>query len=474
MSTSPDLCIIGAGALGIDLALYARRLGASVVLADRDRIEPGDAVRHALRMASLVESAKRAQDMRRAPELGVGGSDSKLSVKQIAERASRLVDSRSRATSNEVLTAQGITVTRGAVRFVDSRSLLIGDVTIKPAKIIVALGGTPVVPTVPGLADVAFFDLDSILENQRKLTHLVIMGGDAASVEQAQLQRRLGAQVTLVPQGALLPGIDPEATALLMNALASEGINIRAGAKVVAFQKRSQGIGVEIETAEGGRESLDASHVLVSAGRAVALDEIDIAKVNLKVDGATQSMLRGPLGETSLRSIRLVGAAAGQESWSEARAHGRAVVDSFIGGGQALSAIRIPRIVETEPALAQIGPLLEPKGRPRPGDTIIRENMAENDRAAAMGSAPGLVKVLVNGQGQIQRASLIGPHAVELAGALALVMGRKAGLAELDDLPVPRPSVFEILCRLGENYLGSRTVSPKGKGGLALLRLLRR
>ena len=474
MSTSPDLCIIGAGALGIDLALYARRLGASVVLADRDRIEAGDAVRHALRMASLVESAKRAQDMRRAPELGLGDGDAKLSVKQIAERATRLADSRARATSSDVLTAQGVTVMRGAVRFADARSLLIGDVTVKPAKIIVALGGTPVVPAVPGLGDVAFFDLDSILENQRKLTHLVVMGGDAAAFEQAQLQRRLGAQVTLVPQGDLLPGFDPEAMVLLVNALASEGINIRSGAKVVAFQKRSQGIGVEIETADGARESLDASHVLVSAGRAVALEEIEIGKANLKLDGAAKSLLRGPLGETSLRSIRLVGAAAGQESWSEALAHGRAVVDSLIGGGQVPSAIRIPRIVETEPALAQIGPLIEPKGKPKPGDTIIRENMAENDRAAAMGNAAGLVKVLINGQGQIQQASLIGPHAVELAGALALVMGRKAGLAELANLPVPRPSVFEILCRLGENYLGSRTVSSKGKGGLALLRLLRR
>jgi pyruvate/2-oxoglutarate dehydrogenase complex dihydrolipoamide dehydrogenase (E3) component len=75
VSTSPDLCIIGAGTLGVDLALYARRLGASVVLADRDRPEPGEAAQHALRTASLVQSAKRAQDMRRAPELGVGAAE---------------------------------------------------------------------------------------------------------------------------------------------------------------------------------------------------------------------------------------------------------------------------------------------------------------------------------------------------------------------------------------------------------------
>lgn len=472
MSTTPDLCIIGAGTLGVDLALYARRLGASVVLADRNQPEPGDAAHQALKMASLVESARRVEDMRRAPELGVGTAQSKLTAKQVAERATRLADNRVRGTSHEVLTAQGITVMRGAVSFVDARSLLIGDVTIKPGKIIIAMGGAPIVPDIPGLKDIEFFTLDSIFENQRKLTHLVIIGGDEAAFEQAQLQRRLGAQVTLVPQGTALKDFDPEATALLLAALADEGVEIRSGSAVTAINPRSQGIGVEIKTAEGVGESLDASHVLVSAGRAVAFEEIDIAKAKLKSGEAT--VLSGPDGTTSSRSIRLVGTGAGQHSWAEARAHGRSAVDALLGVRKTGSAIKIPRIIETDPAIAQIGPLVERTGPARPGDMILRENMAENDRAAAMGRDRGLVKVVVNGQGHIERATIVGPQAGELAAALSLAMGRKSGLAELANLPLPRPSLFEVLSRLGENYLAAKSVSSPKKGGRALQRLLRR
>lgn len=460
MSTSPDLCIIGAGTLGVDLALYARRLGASVVLADRDRPEQGDAAQQALRMASLVQSAKRAQDMRRAPELGVGASEFKLSAKQVAERATRLVENRIRATSPEILTAQGVTVMRGAVSFVDGRSVLVGDITIKPGKIVIAIGGAPAIPDIPGLGDIDVFTPDSILENQRKLTHLVIIGSDAAAVEQAQLQRRLGAAVTLVPHGPLLPDFDAEAVSLLLAAFADEGISVRTGARVVAINKRSQGIGIEIEAEGGVRETLDASHVLISAGRKADLDELDIAKARLRP------------GANSSRTIRSVGIVAGQEDWSAARAHGRAAVDALLGRRRGNADFPVPRLVETEPGIAQIGPLTPRADKVRAGDTILRENMAENDRAAAMGNDRGLVKLTLDGKGQIQRACVVDPFAAELAGTLALAMSRKVGLADLADLPLPRPSLFEVFSRLGENYLAARNVSTKGQGGRTLRRWL--
>lgn len=460
VSTSPDLCIIGAGTLGVDLALYARRLGASVVLADRDRPEPGDAAQQGLRMASLVQSAKRAQDMRRAPELGVGASEFKLSTKLVAERATRLVENRILATSPEILSAQGVSVMRGAVSFVDQRSLLVGDITIKPAKVIIAIGGAPALPEIPGLGDIDVFTVDSILENQRKLTHLVIVGSDAAALEQAQLQRRLGAAVTLVPHGPLLPEFDPEAVSLLLTVFAEEGISVRAGWRVAAIKRRSQGIGIEIEAEGGERDTLDASHVLISTGRSVNLDELDIAKVRFKP------------GTTSSRAIRPVGIAVGHDDWSAARAHGRAVVAALLGRRSSKAEYLVPRLVETEPAIAQIGPLSLRADKARAGDTILRENMAENDRAAAMGSDRGLIKLTLDGKGHVQHASIVDPFAAELAGTLALAMSGKVGLADLADLPLPRPSLFEVFSRLGENYLAARNVSTKGQGSLTLRRWL--
>jgi pyruvate/2-oxoglutarate dehydrogenase complex dihydrolipoamide dehydrogenase (E3) component len=379
----------------------------------------------------------------------------------VAERATRLVENRIRATSPEVLAAQGVTVMRGDVSFVDGRSVLIGDITIKPGSIIVAIGGAPAVPDISGIGDIDVFTVDSILENQRKLTHLVIIGSDAAAVEQAQLQRRLGAAVTLVPHGPILPEFDPEMVALLLTTFAEEGISVRSGAEVVAINRRSQGIGIEIEIEGGARETLDASHVLISAGRKVDLEELDIAKARLKP------------GANGSRTIRPVGTAAGHDDWNVARAHGRAEIDALLGR-KVRAGFLVPRLVETEPAIAQIGPQNPRQGSARAGDMILRENMAENDSAAAMGGERGLLKLVLDGKGQIQHASLLSPFAAELAGTLALAMNRKVGLADLADLPLPRPSLFEVFSRLGENYLAARSVSTKGQGGHALRRWLGR
>src|SRR5690606_830546 len=138
---------------------------------------------------------------------------------------------------------------------------------------------------------------------------------------------------------------------------------------------------------------------------------LDLAKARLKLLGDGVPVLRGALGATSARHIRLVGSAAGHASWAEAQAHGRAVIDSILGQGSAPT--RIPRVIETQPPLAEIGPLFERAGKPRPGDMLLRESFAENDRAAAMGMDRGLAKVLVGAAGEIYRAAVVGAFAPE-------------------------------------------------------------
>lgn len=457
MSTSPDLCIIGAGALGIDLALHARRLGASVVLAERARDEPGDARTLAIHAAALAASAARAEDMRRAPSLGVGASEFKLSAKQLAERARGIAEQQGRARAPEILTAAGITVIRGAVAFADPRSVRIGDVTIKPRSVVLALGGDAVVPDIPGLAETEFFTPDTIFDNQRKLTHLVIIGGDPFAIEQAQVQRRLGAEVTLVPQGPLLNGFDAECVAILAAVLAEEGIAIERDAKVSQINKRSQGIGVDIAQADGTVESLDASHVLVSAGRRVDFGSLDLGKTKLKLGDDGAPVLRGALGATSARHIRLVGSAAGQAGWAEAHAHGRTVIDSILGQGS--RPISLPRLVETQPPLAQVGRLVERVGKPAPGEMLLRESFAENDRAAALGVERGLAKVSVSANGEIARAAVVGAFAPEFVAVLTLGMDKRIGIGDFARLPLPVPSLFSILSRLGETYSAQKVVS---------------
>src|SRR5690606_32924489 len=135
----------------------------------------------------------------------------------------------------------------------------------------------------PGLDQVAFFTADSIADNIRKLSHLVVIGGTPAAFELAQAYRRLGSMVTLVPQGGLLPGFDSELVAILFRNLREEGISILDDAEVTAIIPRSLGTGVTLRRS-AGEDSLDVSHILVAMGQAPMLDDTVLEQARLRRD----------------------------------------------------------------------------------------------------------------------------------------------------------------------------------------------
>ncbi len=472
--TRPELCIVGAGALGIALAQHARRLGAEVTLIDRGHAEPGDGPQRALQIASLVASASRAQAMRQAGALGLASADPKISMRSVQERAQGLAAEQSALDSRERLAGLGISVLRGATRFVDAMTMAVGDVQVRPQAIVLAVGGAALLPAIPGLDEAGYFTPDSILENSRKLTHLLVIGADPEGLALAQAFARLGSDVTLVPQGAALPGFDIEAASVVLQCLGEEGVRVVDGGMVEEIHPRSQGIGATITLPDGASEALDISHVLVCAGTQASLDDIGLEAARLRpLRGKARQFAIGSLGQTSNRRIRVVGAGAGIGQWHHALSHGRAVIETLVLGTSRHQPAHQPQLVQTEPALAQIGRWPSDSKPLAAGHAILRSGLMENGKARAAGQDRGLVKVLVNPKGQVMAASLAGPEAGELAGVLALAMEKGIPLAQLADLSLPHPSLLAILAALGENHSGAETVSSFARRIGALRRRLR-
>ncbi|WP_338720760.1 FAD-dependent oxidoreductase [Devosia sp. XK-2] len=456
----PELCIVGAGALGIALAQHARRLGAEVTLVDRGHAEPGDGPARALRLAALSASASAAQSMRRGSVLGLTDTIPKIGMKAVQERADRLAAEQAPLSSPERLTALGITMLRGETRFIDAATLSVGDIQIRPQAFILALGAETMVPQIAGLDEAGFFTPDSIVENGRKLTHLLIIGGHPEGLVLAQAFARLGSEVTLVPQGEVLTGFDIEAASILMQALRDEGVRVIEGGVVETIVPRSQGIGAVVGLTEGGQSMLDVSHILVAGGvqpniGALALDAARLRPLRAK---AGQFAI-GALGQTSNRRIRVVGTAAGREQWQHALSHGRAVVEALILGTPAHRPAAQPLVVQTEPALAQIGLWPADGAKLAAGHAIFRAGFEGNAMARALGQHRGLVKILTDPKGHILAASLAGPDAGELAGVLALAMERGLPLGDMAGLSLPHPSLMTVLAQLGENQREAQSVS---------------
>lgn len=470
---NPDLCIIGAGALGIGLALRARRLGASVMLIDRGAEEAGDPAQGRLVAAAFAASAARAQMMRDARPFGLAPADPKPSFKAIGERAKTLAASTAPRDAAARLAALGIDYRSGQPSFTGRQTLKLNELTIRPGHIILATGARPVIPAIPGLDEATYFTPDTIAGNSRKLTHLVVIGGDATAIELAQAYRRLGATVTLVPQGDILPGFDREQVSILLRQLAQEGLDILEGASVTRIVPRRQGTGVDFTHADGSQHSLDISHLLVSMGRLPDLDGLALDRAKVRFAKASPGFLQlDANGRTTNSRISAVGGAAGQGQPHAAARHGAAILDRLFGHGAGrLDQAMIPVLLQTEPGLATIG-LVEGE-RPLPAGTLVlRASFAENDMARALGQTHGAAKLIAGSKGQILGASVIAPGAGEVIAMLALAMERGMRAEALADLVLPHPSLAAILAQLGEAFLATRRPGAWQKRGQALRKLL--
>lgn len=469
----PDVCIIGAGGVGTHLAVRARERGLETVLVDRGTAEMGDPLQGHLHRAALFASSAHAQAIRTGARLGFDNALPKFNYKTITEHAEAIVASGMSRFSRERLTALGVQHIEGQPVFTERTSLSVGEALLKPRHIILAIGSTPTIPNLLGLSEIPYFTPDTILGNVRKLTHLLVIGGGETAVELAQIYRRLGSDVTLVPQGPLLAGFDREAVAILRRNLREEGVAVLERAIVNTFLPRSQGIGVSLDDADGRVRSLDISHVLVATGRIPDLDWSSLAKARLKREGNSAERLSlTEWGSTSHWGISAFGGAAAESNFHLALRKGERLLDRLAGGGgPATPGSPLPRFIATEPPIAQIGPadLFE---APKAGARLLRSNLTENDAIRAVGFQAGSAKIAVEKSGKILGGVMVGREAGEVIASLALAMDKGVTAAELAGLPIACTSEMSVLADLGNQFARELPVNRWSKRQAALRRLL--
>jgi pyruvate/2-oxoglutarate dehydrogenase complex dihydrolipoamide dehydrogenase (E3) component len=398
----------------------------------------------------------------------VTAAQPKISFKAIAQRLRDVAEELSVADSKEALGAAGIEVVRGEARFVDANVIEVGETRLRPVSTIFALGAEPRRPPIPGLSDVDAFDIESILDSTRKLSHLLVIGGDPSAYVLAQAFARLGSAVTVVPQGPALEAFDGETRAIFLRMLGGEGVRVIDGGSVTAIQPRSQGIGATVSIG-AAQESLDISHILVADGAESLIETVNPAAATLRKT-ASGTYLTGQLGQTSNRRIRLAGFAAEHTDWQQALRHGKAVVEAVIQGSRT-TPTSAPSVIATDPALVQVGALSAKPGKT--DDVVIhRASLAENAAALASGKGEGLVKVVTDRQGKLLGASLVGQDAIEMGALLAIFIERGLKIDALAELSLPSASIFSTLSRLGENSLADRPVSGLAARRRAIRRAL--
>jgi len=455
-----DICVIGASSAGLSVAAGAAQLGAATVLFEKGEMG-GDCLNTGcVPSKSLIASARAAEAIRDAERYGVDARLDRINYARAMDRVHQVIASIAPHDSQKRFERLGVRVVRAEARFTGPDSVEGGGVAVRARRLVIATGSTAAVPPIDGLDTVPYLTNETLFDNSERPDRLLIIGGGPIGVEMAQAHRRLGAQVTVVEAGRLLPREDPEITALLRARLAAEGIEIVEGAKVRAVRKRADGLEATVD--KDGERTIAASHILVATGRKRHVDGLDLEKAGIEF-GPEGITVDDRLRTTNPKVYAIGDVVAGGPQFTHiAGYHAGIVIRNALFRLPAKVDYRaLPWVTFTDPELARIG-LIEDEARQQHGNAIsvVRSPFAELDRALADGRTDGLIKIVVGKRGAILGVTILGEHAGELIHVWSLAMSQRLGLKAVASAIAPYPTLGEISKKAAGAYYADKLFSP--------------
>jgi pyruvate/2-oxoglutarate dehydrogenase complex dihydrolipoamide dehydrogenase (E3) component len=451
---APDLCIIGAGSAGLAVAAGAAQMGAEIVLVERG-LMGGDCLNFGcVPSKSLLAAARLAHVARRGKALGILSARPDADFAAAADGVQQVIAAIAPNDSVERFEGLGVRVLRSEARFTSPRTIRAGEIEIRPRRFVIATGSYPAVPAIPGIADIPYLTNETIFANRERPDHLIVIGGGPIGIEMAQAHCRLGARVTVLDVGPVLPRDDPELVTRLAGHLANEGIVLRPGVEIAGIE----GDGGAIVARLGDGERIAGSHLLVAAGRRPSIEALDlpVAGIEATAKGIT---VDARLRTTNRRAFAIGDVAGGPQFTHIALYHAGIVIRNALFRLPAKADYRaLPWVTYTDPELAQVGLTQADAGEDA---RVLRWPFSENDRAQTERDTEGLVKIVLGRNGRILGASILGAGAGDLILPWALAIAQKLKIGALANLIVPYPTRGEASKRAAGCYYTPTLFSPR-------------
>jgi pyruvate/2-oxoglutarate dehydrogenase complex dihydrolipoamide dehydrogenase (E3) component len=448
----PDICVIGGGAGGLAAAAAAAAMGVSVVLIEKGRMGGQSLNGGTVPSKALLAAAEHANAVRSGARFGVKTVRSGIDFAAVMAHARQAVAAVAPQVSAERFVGLGVRVIADAARFKDANTVEAGDATIKARRFIIATGSSPILPAIPGLAEAPYLLPQTVFDLSDCPRNLIIVGAGNIGLELAQAFRRLGSEVTVLEAEKPLRGEDPECAAVVLDALAREGIKLRTGVRIAQVRRMLARIQVVIAKAEGGEETIEGTHLLVAAGRQPNIEDLGLDAAGIRHE--PRGIVVDKYLRTRNKKVYAIGDVMGGPKFAHVASHhaGLVVRNALFRGKVALDRRTLPWVIYTDPELAQIG-FLEDEARARAGAIrILRWPYRENDRAVAAGATDGHIKVITDRRGGILGVTIVGAAASENIAIWSLAVGQKLKIGALAGLIAPLPTYAEVGKRAAITY----------------------
>ncbi|MCA1654152.1 MAG: FAD-dependent oxidoreductase [Sphingomonadales bacterium] len=433
-----DLVVIGAGSAGLTAAGGVAMFGLKVA-----QIETGQMGGECLNTGcvpskALLAAAKAAHGVSDGARFGIKATP-QIDWSGVRAHVDGAIATIAPHDAQERFEKMGIEVIRAPARFLDGKTLQVGNRRLTAPRIVIATGSKPAIPPIEGLADVPYLTNETLFALKMLPEHLIVLGGGAIGIEMAQAFRRLGSHVTVIEPKRPLGRDDEDAAGLVITQLRSEGVAFELGRKATNVSVGGKAIIVKLDN---GR-SVKGSHLLVATGRHANIDDLDLAAAGVKAgkEGIEVDARR----RTANSRIYAIGDCRAGPRFTHVASYEGALVglDIALGWPGKVDWRALPHVTYSDPELAQIG-LTEAEARKRHGKIdVTRQDFSDNDRAVTEGDTRGFLK-LIRYRGKVVGVTIVGAHAGELLAPWAQIISGKASTFALGSAIVAYPTRSEI------------------------------
>lgn len=439
-----DLIAIGGGSGGLAVAEKAAQAGKKVALIEAGKMGgtcvnngcvPKKVMWYAANLAHAVDDASAfgipAQRGKTDWQTLVSGRD------QYIRNINHYWDS--------YIDESGIDRIQGYARFVDSHTLEAHGAQYSADHIVIATGGQPIVPQVPG-AELGITS-DGFFQLYEQPKRVAIIGGGYIGVELSGVLRALGSEVSVIAlEDRLLERFDPMISEVLTLEIQEQGIQIHSGFEVRSLSRNSAGI---IVSSKDGQVLTGYDTVIWAVGRAP-----NTAHLNLQAAGV-HSERNGiiPVDEyenTNIQSIYAIGDITGKAALTPvAIAAGRRLAERLFYAKSAskVDYENIPSVVFSHPPIATVG-INETEAHRQYGNdvTVYQSNFTPMRHALSHHGVTTAMKLVCIGKDEkVVGIHIIGDNADEMLQGFAVAVKMGATKADFDNTIAIHPTSAEEL-----------------------------
>lgn len=449
------LAIIGGGPAGYTAAEKAAQAGKDVVLFEQNALGGTCLNVGCIPTKTLLYSAKQYYSAQNATKYGVKAENVTFDYIKIAQRKTKVVR-KLVAGIKQRLNNEHCTVVNGAASVVSRTDekvvIACGEETYEAENLLICTGSNNFVPPIPGLKDnPVVWDSTDALAATVLPQSMVIVGGGVIGMEFATLYHELGVQVTVIEaMPTILPNLDQEVVAILLEKYKKSGIQILTDTKVLELQ------GNRVLTTNGEYE---AEHVLVSVGRRAnlqgleALNDLEMHRGGIVVDDFMKTNLANVYAAGDVTGKIMLAHVASRQAEV---AVGRMLKQIPV---QRIAYNAIPSVVYTNPEIASVGMTerevsqfyqdMEGKSAEEVQDMyeVHKLPMTYSGRFVAENEGEtGLCKMIVDKRNQtVLGVHLIGNPCSEFISAASFAVRMGYTVSEMQQVVFPHPTVSEIL-----------------------------